>query len=305
MKIAILGCGAMGGIYAARFAQAGHTVWAIDLWEAHISTIQSHGLRVDGPDGPLISTPRASTTLSEAPACDLYVIATKASGVGPAAEQILKHGTPEAPVLTIQNGLGAEERLAAHLPRNRILLGVAEGFGAAVVGPGHIRHAAMKQIRLGEPAGGLTDRLQDLVDLWQGAGFTAKAFPDIAQLIWEKFICNVTLSGPCTMFDCTVAQLRADPARWAVALGCAQEAYACGKALDIAFTFADPVPYVTDFANRLGEASPSMRLDHLAKRPSEIDAINGQVPVIGARLGHETPFNVTVCAAIRAREANF
>jgi hypothetical protein len=111
---------------------------------------------------------------------------------------------PDSLVLTIQNGLGAAERIAAHMPLDNVLLGVADGFGASMKGPGHAHHNAMRMIRLGEVDGGMTDRLRDLESLWQQAGFTARAFADITQLIWEKFVCNVTLSAPCTAFDCNI-----------------------------------------------------------------------------------------------------
>ena len=305
-KIAIIGTGAMGSVYAVHMAEAGHEVWAIDGWPEHVSAIQQNGLRLEGISGDrTLTSIRATSTLAEADACDLYIIATKASGVGDAARQVGQVMKPDSLVLTIQNGLGAGERIAAHMPVDNVLLGVADGFGASLRGPGHAHHNAMKLIRLGEMSGGMTDRLSKLETLWQGAGFNARAFADITQLIWEKFICNVTLSAPCTTFDCNVGELMNNEAAWQIALACAFEAYQCGLAEGVAFSFNDPVAYVTDFASLMPHASPSLRLDHMARRPSEIDAINGMVPVIGARHGIATPHNQTLSAIVRAREAAF
>ena len=194
---------------------------------------------------------------------------------------------------------------AAHMATDNVLLGVADGFGASMRGPGHAHHNAMRLIRIGEIGGGITARLQRLEALWQAAGFTARAFEDITQLIWEKFVCNVTLSAPCTAFDCNVGALMTNDDAWEVALGCAREAYACGIAEGVNFSFEDLDRYVTDFASLMPNASPSLRLDHLAGKASEIDAINGMVPVLGARHGIETPFNETLTAIVRAREAAF
>jgi 2-dehydropantoate 2-reductase len=188
---------------------------------------------------------------------------------------------------------------------DNVVLGVAEGFGASMKGPGHAHHNGMRLIRLGELNGGLTDRLASLVTLWQDAGFDVSGFGDIDQLIWEKFMCNATLSGPCAVFRCTVGELMDDEERWQVALGCTKEVYAIGSAMDINFSFDDPVAYVTEFATGLRAARPSMLLDHLAERPSEIDAINGMVPVLGERLGIATPYNQTVSAVVRAIEARW
>ena len=104
-------------------------------------------------------------------------------------------------------------------------------------------------------------------------------------MIWEKFLCNVTLSAPCAAFDVTVGELMANPEAWEVALGCTSEAYRLGVAKGVPFSFDDPLRYVTDFAATIPNASPSMRLDHLARRPSEIDVINGQVVELSRELG--------------------
>ena len=99
-------------------------------------------------------------------------------------------------ILTIQNGLGAGERIAKFIDTKNVLLGVAEGFGASMKGPGHAHHNAMRQIRIGEMNGGMSERLQTLETVWKEAGFNANSFDDIHQLIWEKYICTVFLSAP-------------------------------------------------------------------------------------------------------------
>ena len=194
MKIAIYGTGAMGAVYAGMFREAGHEVWAVDRWAAHIAAIRASGLRLEGASGNRrIKGLHAVSDFAEVGAADLIVIATKAVGVGPAAQAIAPHMTPETLVLTIQNGLGAAERIAGFMPVDNVLLGVADGFGASLKGPGHASHNAMNLIRIGEIEGGQSDRAEAMAELWRSAGFKARAFDDIQQLIWEKFLCNVTL----------------------------------------------------------------------------------------------------------------
>ena len=129
--------------------------------------------------------------------------------------------------------------------------------------------------------------------------------PDIEQLIWEKFICNVTFSGSCTVFDRTLGEVMADPQSWKIALTCGLEAYAVGRAKGIAFAFADAAAYITAFGEKMPEARPSMLLDHHARRPSEIDAINGIVPEVAREVGLAAPYNEVVAAIVRSREAAF
>jgi len=215
-KIAILGTGAMGSVYAALMPEAGNEIWAVDTWAEHVKSINANGLRAEGASGDrVVKGIHAVANVAQSDPCDLYVIATKC------------------------------------------------------------------------------------------AGFNARAFEDIHQLIWEKILCNVTLSAPCTVFDCTAGELMAKPEWREIAMGCMHETHACGLAEGIRFSFEDPVQYVTDFAAMMRLASPSMRLDHMAHHASEIDAINGMAPVVAARHILTTPFNQTPSAVIRAREAAF
>ena len=305
-KIAIIGTGSMGGVYAGLFAEAGFNVIAIDACADHIAAITENGLMLTGASGDrLIKEISASTDLSDAHNADIFIIATKAGNVGDAAAGIAQIAKPDALVMTIQNGLGAAERISAFMALDQVLLGVAEGFGASIKAPGHIHHNNMRQIRIGEVNGGITPRLAWVESLWQKAGFKATAFADINQLIWDKYICNVMLSAPCCVYDCTVGDLFSDPERRDVAMKAMLEAYEIGIKKDINFSFDDPVAYATSFAEGVFHASPSMRLDHLAGRKSEIDAINGMVPVLGEAMGIKTPVNDWLVAEVLKKEEGF
>ena len=305
MNIVIIGIGAMGSVYGGLFAAAGHNVIGIDPWQDHINAINQNGLRVSGASGDrTVTTIKAQSPDDPLPDADLYIIATKAAHVRAAGEKIIKEGG-EAPVLTIQNGFGSGEILAETIPQDRILLGVAEGFGASIKTLGHAHHSSMTRIRLGLYGGGSSPVLDQITRLWVEAGFPAEQYGDIDQLIWEKFVCNVTLSGACTVTGLTVAELRRDPALWQIAVNCGLEAYAVGKARGVHFSYDDPIDYVTAFADKLGDARPSMSLDHLAKRKSEIDVLNGMVPVMAKALNIPTPVNEVVSALVRHLETKF
>lgn len=306
MKIVVMGVGAMGSVYAALLADAGHEVWAVDTWTDHVDAINARGLRLEGASGDrVVKSIRATSDVADVGPCDLCLIATKASGVGPAARAAAPVIGPDALVLTIQNGLGSGERISQHIAPDNVLLGVADGFGASMKGPGHAHHNAMKLIRIGELGGGLTPRLAQVEQVWQEAGFDARAFENITQLIWEKFLCNVTFSAPCTVFNETVGELMADPEHWAIALGAMNEAFSIARAKSIPLGVDDPVAYVTAFGEGMPKARPSMLLDHLAGRVSELDAINGIVPVLGREIGVKTPYNDTLTAILRQRESRF
>ncbi len=306
MKIAIVGTGAMGSVYASLFGKAGHEVWAIDTWQEHMDAVATSGMSVSGAGGSfVVDNLHVGRSPHDAGTCDVWMIATKASAVDEVAREIAPQLEPDSVVMAFQNGLGAGERVARHIPEEHILIGIAEGFGSSIPEPGHVHHEGMRLIRIGEMHGGLTDRVQRIEQAWHDAGFNVRAFADVTLMIWEKFLCNVTLSAPCAAFDVTVGELMSNPEAWRVALGCTSEAYRLGLAKGVRFSFDDPLRYVTDFAATIPNASPSMRLDHLARRPSEIDVINGQVVELSRELGLETPYNETLCAILRDRESRF
>jgi len=306
MKIAVIGAGAMGSIYASFLAQNNNEVIAIDLWEEHLDAIRENGLRVSGFSGDnTVKNIKVSNNIEDAKGCELFIIATKAAGVGSVASKLSHITSNDSVILTIQNGLGAGERIASYMPTDNILLGVAQGFGASMVGPGHAHHNNMSMIRIGEMNGGITQRLEKLVKVWCDAGFNAKAFEDIEQLIWEKFVCNVAWSGSCSIFRKTLGEVMNNEHMFNIAKGCALEAKKMGDLKRVNFTFDDTVNYITEFGKKLLNSKPSMLQDVESKRLSEIDAINGMVVTLGVQNNVETPFNTAVSSIIKAQEADY
>jgi 2-dehydropantoate 2-reductase len=293
MKIAIVGTGAMGSVYAALFASAGHEVWAIDRWQEHVKAIRTKGLRLEGASGDRTVKISATSTPSEAGSCDLVVLATKAMHVAQAAETLKPLLKADTPVLSIQNGLGGPDTAASILGRERVMVGVVGGFGASMRGPGHAHHNGMELVRLGEFGGPITERLKRVEQVWAGAGFRVRLFDDIDQLVWEKLLCNCAYSGPCAIAECTIGEVMADPDLSRVSAACATEVFAFSKAKQIKLGFSDPVAYARDFGSKIPHARPSVLLDLMAGRKSEIDVINGAI---------DGPVNQAVTALVRAKE---
>jgi len=302
MKIAIVGTGAMGSVYAALFASAGHEIWAVDRWREHIEAIRARGLRLEGASGDRTVKLNATTDAREAGTCDLVILATKAMHVAHAAEAAKSLLGSETPVLSIQNGLGGPDTAANILGRERVMVGVVGGFGASMKAPGHAHHNGWELVRLGEFDGPITPRLKKVEEVWSGAGFRVKVFDDIDQLVWEKLICNCAYSGPCGISERTTGEVMEDADLSAVSAACASEAFAVARAKGVKLGFADPVAYVRDFGSKIPHARPSVLLDLLAGRKSEIDVINGSIPRVGKDVGVAAPVNAAVTALVRAKE---
>eukprot|EP00122_Pirum_gemmata_P003194 Pgem_evm1s2889 len=167
----------MGSIYATHLAAtttAGNNeIWAVDVWEKHIETINKKGLELTGPKGKMVAkTIHATSDFNSIGdgTCDLVIIATKASGVREAskvASKLLKKET--GLVLCIQNGLPSVDAIGEFIEADNILLGVATNFGAGMKSPGHAEYKNLGSISIGKFTGGFTKGLQQVVDIWENA----------------------------------------------------------------------------------------------------------------------------------------
>jgi 2-dehydropantoate 2-reductase len=294
----------MGSVYAALLADAGNEVLAIDRWEDHIKAMNARGLHVEGARGDRTVKVTAATTPPSQPV-DMIVVAVKAADASAAAEAAKPLLGPETLVVTIQNGLGSAEGVAAALGAERLMVGIAGGFGASFKGPGHVHHNGMKTIRMGAYAGLPYDRVEAAVQIWRGAGFAAEPARDIAVMQWEKLICNVAYSAPCTLTGLTIGQAMEDPDIGPISRAAATEAWEVARGAGIALTFDDPVDYVRTFGAAIPNAKPSLLLDFEAGRRGEIDFINGAIPREAAKLDRQAPVNATLVGLVRFKERGF
>jgi len=116
---------------------------------------------------------------------------------------------------------------------------------------------------------------------------------------------NAAFSGTTCATGMTIGEVMANPDAWKVAQGCSLEAVAVAKAAGIRLDVGDPIEHVRKLGSKIPNAKPSMLLDHLAHRRSEVDAINGAIALEATKYGIPTPMNDALVAIIRAREAVF
>jgi len=305
-KVTIVGCGAMGSVYAALMADAGHEVHAVTKWPDHAQAMNDKGLRVEGASGDrTVRLASVGTSTDGIGTSDLVIIATKAFDVDAAARSSTSLIGENTVVQTIQNGIGSPEVAAESIPSNRIAIGVVGGFGASMRGPGHAHHNGMEMIRFGALNGLPKDHLEASAEIWRSAGFTVALFEDVKQMVWEKFIMNVCFSGTTCSTGLTIGEVMANPHAWSVAEGCCREAIAVAKAAGITLDVGDPIEHVRKLGSKIPNAKPSMLLDYNLGRRGEVDAINGAVSRLAKPYSIATPINDTVVAIIKARESKF
>jgi 2-dehydropantoate 2-reductase len=208
-------------------------------------------------------------------------------------------------VQTIQNVLGSADRVAPVVGAGRLVVGVVGGFGASLRSPGHVHHNGMEMVRFSSYANLPARDLDAGAEIWRSAGFDVALFDDVPRMVWEKLVMNVAFSGTACLTGMTVGQVMANPRAWQVARGCIKEAAEVAAALGVGLQVGDPVEHVRNLAGRIPNARPSMLLDHMARRRSEVDVINGAIPREAAKVALVAPVNNTVAALVKAREADF
>lgn len=304
MKIAILGSGAMGSIYGALLARNGEDVWLIDRWAEHMEAVRSTGLKVSGATGNWVAHPQATTDPVDVGPCELVIVATKTRDLASALSDAAPLLHSDTDLLCVQNGLNAPRMAAQIVGSDRVLLGIAGGFGASIPAPGCVDHTGWEVVRIAARNPERFERAQQVAEIWANAGFNAQADPDADHMIWTKLVCNAAYSSICCITGLLIGEVAEDPYAHQVSAACAQEAWQVAHASGVKLDFDDPAEYVRAFGRKIPGARPSMLLDRLAGRLSEVDDINGSVVEEGKRLDVPTPVNATLVNTIRAMEAH-
>lgn len=300
MRIAVLGAGAMGSVYGARLARAGADVTLLDVNDAHLAAINAGGLHVALDEGEsLHHLPAMRPDACQGPV-DLVLLFTKVFHTDAALASVEPLLT-NAHVLSLQNGVGNVDRIAAHVTRDRILIGMTM-TPAEYLGPGRVASHGAATTDLYSASGQDMPILYKIAELMGKGGITARLEPDIDVAIWEKATFNCALNPICALASGTPGSVGASEAGRRLAAQVAAEAIAVARASGVAASLQKVTAMMEHaFAHHLHH-EPSMLQDRMAGRRTEIDALNGAVVRIGGRLGVPTPANRIVTDLIRLTE---
>jgi 2-dehydropantoate 2-reductase len=325
MKIAIIGAGAMGSLLGF-YLSAQAEVWLLSRHQAQIEAIAAHGLRIERDGAEETRYPHITSDPAAIGPCDVVLVLVKAHQTAWAAEQaraLLRttQGVPDREprtdpatmsgsqvlglgsatlVVTLQNGIGNREILAAALGERRVGQGVTM-LGATLLGPGRVRHAgqgptifAVAPARSGATA---------LAGLFEACGLAAELTDDLDALVWGKLVVNAGINALSALLRVPNGVLAATPEPRALVERAAAEAAAVAAARGVRLPYADPPAHVLAVAQATGANRSSMLQDILRGSPTEIDAINGAVAREGRRLGVPTPVNTLLAQLVAALDA--
>ena len=304
MRICVVGCGAVGSLFAANLATLEDVeVWAFDLNESHVDAIKKNGLQLVGA-GEVIGHPNATSDPAQVPGCDFGIVATKAMHAD-AAIAATAHAFADGAVVSVMNGVGNEETLARHV--TRVIRGTTFPAGK-LLEPGVVQWDVKGDTTFGpfEPDPIDVSAIEPLAEACTRAGMPTAAVPDARPGQWRKVIFNAASNPIGALTGLTHGRVCERPDLRALVSGLVAEGTAVADAQGITLD-ADPEALI-DHAARPDVAydhKASMLQDVEARRATEIDYLNGGIARFGRELGVPTPLHDAVTALIKGVEASW
>jgi 2-dehydropantoate 2-reductase len=304
VRICIVGCGAVGSLFAANLAQLDDVeVWGYDLVQEHVDAINRDGLRLSGA-GEVVGRVRATSDAAKLPACEFGIVATKAMHTD-AAIGATAHAFAEGSVASVQNGIGNEEAIAQHV--ERVMRGTTFPAGK-LLGPGHVQWDVKGDTTLGpfEPRPAPAAAVERLADACTRAGMPTKAVADARGPQWRKVIFNAATNPIGALTGLTHGRVCEDPGLRRLVSSLVDEGKAVAAAQEIELD-ADPEDLIDHAAKPevAYDHKASMLQDVEARRPTEIDYLNGGIVRFGRWRGVATPLNEAVWALVRGLEESW
>ena len=303
MRVCIVGCGAVGSLFAAHLAQKGEAeVWAYDVWKDHVEAIRNHGLRISGA-ADFTAKLNATSDPKELPRCDYGIVATKAIHTRSAVAQMARAFDDNSAVCSVQNGVGNEEIIAEHV--KYVIRGTTFPAGHPIA-PGHIGFDIKGDTWIGpfEPANTPMSKVEELAGLITRSGMNVFPLQDARGAQWTKLIFNAATNpvGALTLLHHGAATRFAPTGQLFNDLIAEGEAVARVLGIEL---HCDPRALVQKGANAPGKHRASMLQDVLAKRQTEVDFMNGAIVKWGEKTGVATPLNKTMWALIKGLEQSW
>ncbi len=304
MRVCVVGCGAVGSLFAANLARLDDVeVWAYDLDAAHVEAMNERGLRLSGA-GEVVGRLRATTDAGELPQCDFGIVATKAMHTS-SAVSATAHAFRDGALCTVQNGVGNEEVLAEHV--ERVIRGTTFPAGR-IVAPGHVQWDVKGETTMGpfEAKPAPMAAVERLADACTRGGMPTTALADARGAQWRKVIFNSATNPIGALTGLTHGRVCEDVATRRLVTGLVDEGKAVAAAQGIELD-ADPEELI-DYAARpevAYEHKASMLQDVEARRRTEVDYLNGGIVRFGREHGVPTPLNESIWALVKGVERSW
>jgi 2-dehydropantoate 2-reductase len=303
MRVCVVGCGAVGSLFAAHLGRLDDVeVWAYDVVEPHVNAINENGLRITGREE--FSAPvNARTDPGEIPPCEFGIVATKAMFTEAAISAAAPIFADGGAVCSVQNGVGNEEIIAEHVPL--VIRGTTFPAGH-VIEPGVVGMDTGGDTWIGpfEPKPASREQVEQLADAITRGGMNCVALEDARGAQWTKLIFNAATNPLGALTGLSHGRVCELPATRKLISDLVAEGVAVAEALGIELD-SDPDALVDHAAEVAYDHKASMLQDVLAHRPTEVAALNEGVARFGRETGVPTPMNEAIAALIRGVEKSW
>jgi len=303
MKTVIVGAGAMGSLFGGLLSLSGEEVWLVDIWKEHIDAIRSNGLRIEDKGEVRMIQVNATTDVATLGKADLVLFFVKTYHTEKAVRDALALQKEGTIFLTLQNGLGNEEVICQQVDQKKVMLGVTN-HGATLLGPGSIRHAGKGKTSIGELDGKVTDRVNQITQMFCKAGIETEVSSTIQDLVWVKLFVNIGINALTALTGFKNGQLLDHPETLRLMEALVSEAVEVAGRKGIRIE-GNPFEKVKTVAEATRQNRSSMGQDFDNKRRTEIDAINGAVVREAKQLGISVPFNQAITDLVKVIEKSF
>ncbi len=305
MRIAVFGAGAVGAYFGGRLIETRHHDVTLIARGPHLRALQSHGLRIESPEGDAELAPNTFTATdnpAEVGHVDVIFVAVKTWMVSEAAVAISPMLSARTTVIPLQNGVEAADQLAANASSGHVIGGTCRIF-TDVVAPGVVRHTGVPPtMTIGELDGSSSTMVETIRAVLSDAGVLATVRADIRVALWEKLLFVGPLAGVGAVTRVPIGVFRSVPRSRQLLEACMQEVAAVAEAEDVHLP-----PKSVESSMRLADHAPSdgtasMQRDIAAGRASELEAQVGIIPRLGELHGVQTPAHDAIYAALLPSE---
>lgn len=300
-RIAVVGAGAMGTIFASRFARAGLDTVLLDTSRKVVETIARQGVTVSRGDEAVTTFVPATTDTSGVAPADVVLFCVKCYHTEAAAELVRPIVRSRTAIVSLQNGWGNGDTLAKVFPREQIVLGVTYNSGA-LTSPGQVVHPADQPTFVG-PLDGARAPAERAASVLGAAGLDVQLVEQVAVEIWRKLVLNAATLPVAALTGMSAGALERDGESRELVRGLAAEAVAVARASGFGIELEERISAIEALLRRAGDAKPSMLQDFEAGRRTEIDVVNGAV--VAAATDHRlpAPLNLALVRLVRSWES--
>lgn len=315
MKIAVVGCGALGSYYGAKLSRDGQEVWF--LLRSDYDVVKRRGVDVISDEGNFNARPKCARAPEEIGICDLVIVGLKTTANDQFAKLLPSLIGATTAILTLQNGLGNEEHLAELFGKEKVLGGLCF-VCLNRIAPGKIQHIAHGRIVMGEFAGWPEPRTHDIASMFRHSGIPCDVTDNLALAHWEKLVWNIPFNGlgvagvagyesvvsgkldegaalgPCLTTDLLLADPKWEELVWELMLETIAAAHSLG--LQVPESAARKQ---LDRTREMGAYKASTLIDFERGLPLELNSLFFEPLRLAERSGVSTPRLKNLCSVLR------